>query len=286
MKACPVILAAVSVATAVLSLASAETQTLTTWNLEWFPGRNAAPDFAREAIQISEVHEELERIAPDILLLQEVRDRENAVLAARIVPGLKIRVVSDFPQQFGNGQQLAIASKQQPVETGSVAFPRYRGDPPRGFVYARFAMNGGQVLVYNVHLKSNNGGIAQNIPKREIAIRRLIAHHEAWREELAAQGVTQLTTVLAGDYNSDPGDPRFALEETTQLLTNAGFRWALADLPDEQRITWPSNGTYPDASLDHIFFVPGKRVQITAARVHFGSERAADHRAVSVELLF
>ncbi len=280
MKVSLVILAAVSA----LSSAFAETQTLTTWNLEWFPGRNPAPDFAREAIHISLVHEELEKIDPDILLLQEVRDAPSAELAVKIVHEMKVRIVSDFAGQFGNGQQLVIASRVEPLEVGCVEFPQYRNDPPRGFVYARFQQGGKPILVYNVHLKSNNGGIPENIPKREIAIRRLIAHYEAWRKELKADGLTEPVAILGGDYNSDPGDPRFAIEETTTLLNQVGFHWALGELSSSQRVTWPSNGIFPDASLDHFFFTPGDEVLVRNPRVHHGSERAADHRAVSMDL--
>tara|TARA_R110002096_G_scaffold273422_6_gene467252 strand:- start:2419 stop:3273 length:855 start_codon:yes stop_codon:yes gene_type:complete len=284
MKAFLVYLAAVNVAS--LSAVFGETQTLTTWNLEWFPGRNPAPDFAHEAIQISQVHEELEQLAPDILLLQEVRDAESAELAVRILPGMKVQVVSDFPGQFGNGQQLVIASKTDPIESGTVSFPRFRGDPPRGFVFARYQLGDGQLLVYNVHLKSNNGGIAENIPKREIAIRRFLAHCEKMKERARKAGSGDLTIILGGDYNSDPSDPRFAAEKSTALLNDAGFRWALRDLAPKDRVTWPGNGTYPDACLDHFFYVPSKQIEILEPKVHFGTERVSDHRAVSLKLKF
>ncbi|MEM1295202.1 MAG: endonuclease/exonuclease/phosphatase family protein [Verrucomicrobiota bacterium] len=284
MKAFPVFLAAVSVA--LTSLSFGETQTLTTWNLEWFPGRDPAPDFAHEAIQISLVHEELEKLSPDILLLQEIRDQENAELAVRILPGMKVQVVSQFSSQFGNGQQLVIASKEDPVETGSVSFPRYRGDPPRGFVFARYQFGDGQLLIYNVHLKSNNGGIPENIPKRETAIRRLLAHHAKMKQRAETEGAGDLSVVLGGDYNSDPSDPRFASEKTTKILTDAGFRWALEELSLKDRVTWPSNGTYPDACLDHFFYVPSRGITFLETEVHPGTERASDHRAVSMQLRY
>lgn len=284
MKVFLALLAAVNVAS--LSLSFGETQILTTWNLEWFPGRDPAPGFAEEAIHISLVHEELEKLSPDILLLQEVRDEESAELAVRILPGMKVQVVSSFSSQFGNGQQLVIASRENPVETGSVSFPRFQGDPPRGFVFARYQLGEGQLLIYNVHLKSNKGGIPENIPKREIAIQRFLAHYAKMKSRAEREGIEDLTVVLGGDYNSDPSDPRFDSEQTTEILTEAGFQWALETLSVKERVTWPSNGTFPDACLDHFFYIPNRKITFATPRVHMGTERSSDHRAVSMQLRF
>ena len=35
-----------------------------------------------------------------------------------------------------------------------------------------------------------------------------------------------MAIVIAGDFNTDPTDPRFASEKTFALLRSAGFEWS------------------------------------------------------------
>jgi hypothetical protein len=67
-----------------------------------------------------------------------------------------------------------------------------------------------------VHFKSNIGDDAANIAKREEAARQLLKH--VAEMENAYSGGAKVVTIVAGDFNTDPTDARFAPEETFALL--------------------------------------------------------------------
>jgi endonuclease/exonuclease/phosphatase family metal-dependent hydrolase len=112
------------------------------------------------------------------------------------------------------------------------------------------------LLVYSVHFKSNRGELPDDIAKREEAARQLLAH-AAEMERLYSKG-TKVVTVIAGDFNTDPTDPRFAAETTFSLLREK-FAWAWENIPLAERVTLPGKGGYPDASFD-AFLLRGARV--------------------------
>jgi endonuclease/exonuclease/phosphatase family metal-dependent hydrolase len=68
----------------------------------------------------------------------------------------------------------------------------------------------------------------------------------------------KVVTVIAGDFNTDPTDPRFAEEKTFEMLRRK-FEWAWENVPLSERVTLPANGRYPDASFDG-FLVRGAQV--------------------------
>jgi hypothetical protein len=72
------------------------------------------------------------------------------------------------------------------------------------------------LLLYSVHFKSNRGEATSNIGKREEAARQLLGHVSEM--ERAYSGSAKVVTVLAGDFNTDPTDARFASEGTFVLL--------------------------------------------------------------------
>jgi endonuclease/exonuclease/phosphatase family metal-dependent hydrolase len=93
-----------------------------------------------------------------------------------------------------------------------------------------------------VHFKSNRGEATRNIAKREEAARQLLA-------QSAYSGSANVVTVIGGDFNTDPTDPRFATEETFALLREK-FIWPWENLPLSERVTNPAKGRYPDACFD------------------------------------
>jgi hypothetical protein len=105
-----------------------------------------------------------------------------------------------------------------------------------------------------VHFKSNRGEQQTAIAKREEAAQQLLAH-AAEMERLYSKGA-KVATVIAGDFNSDATDPRFASEHTFSLLCAAGFAWAWENIPLPEPVTLPAKNRYPDASFDG-FFVRG-----------------------------
>jgi endonuclease/exonuclease/phosphatase family metal-dependent hydrolase len=113
------------------------------------------------------------------------------------------------------------------------------------------------LLVYSVHFKSNRGVIGEDIAKREEAARQLLAH--ACEMQRLYSKVADIATVIAGDFNTDPIDPRFASEQTFKVLRAAGFEWSWENIPAPERVTLPAKDRYPGASFDG-FLVRGAQV--------------------------
>jgi endonuclease/exonuclease/phosphatase family metal-dependent hydrolase len=241
--------------------ASAELVTISTWNLEWFPGRKPTSTQAMRAAHMASAQDALSSSQVDILCLQEVRDWESVRELVTALPGFSPHVVSRFQEVGGLGiQQTAIASRWNAEASWAEGFRTRRAlaRPPRGFSLAVFRRANVVLLVYSVHFKSNLGGIAQAILKREEAALQLLAHVSAMEKLYSAQGA-KIVTVIAGDFNTDPTDPRFASEQTFALLRKTGFLWAWENIPLSERVTIPAKGRYPDASFDG-FLVRGARV--------------------------
>ena len=112
------------------------------------------------------------------------------------------------------------------------------------------------LLVYSVHFKSNRGELQADIAKREEAARQLLAH--AVDMERLYSKDAKVVTIIVGDFNTDPTDPRFASEQTFAILREK-FLWAWEDIPISERVTLPAKGRYPDASFDG-FLVRGAQV--------------------------
>ena len=263
---------------------------VTTWNLEWFP--NGSPKelpAAEQQKRIAAAAGVLRPLNPDIILLQEVRDYDVcARLAEAIAPRTyQVAVCSAFREPFVPGlgkQQVAILAKEPAQAAWSETWKSMDGvDPPRGFAFAWFKINGTDLGVYALHLKSNlimksdkHSETAKNIRKREVAIEQLLNHI---REMITPSMPMVKSFVVGGDFNTNLDQAEFAQEKTLLKLTAAGFRNAMEGRPLVQRVTHPGSGPYPDATFDYLFasnFAIGN-TQITATK-------ASDHYPVTVDL--
>jgi endonuclease/exonuclease/phosphatase family metal-dependent hydrolase len=190
-------------------------------------------------------------IRPDILCLQEVRDWDSVAELVSILPKLQTLVVSRFRGIGPSGplsiQQLAITSNRPAEAAWSESFKPSAATPPRGFSFAAIRHGKSLLLVYSVHFKSNRGEAASNIAKREEAARQMLTHVAEMESAYSESG--KIVTVVAGDFNTDPMDARFASEKTFALLREK-FVWAWENVPLTERVTNPANGRYPDACLD------------------------------------
>jgi endonuclease/exonuclease/phosphatase family metal-dependent hydrolase len=244
---------------AVLPGARGEVVSIATWNLEWFPGGKPNSSQAERLVHMSAAKDALLDIRADILCLQEVRDWDSVAELVSILPNFQTLVVSRFREMGSSGplsiQQLAIASNRPAEAAWSEPFKPSPATPPRGFSFA--AIRNGKIvlLVYCVHFKSNIGDDAANIAKREEAARQLLKH--VAEMESAYSGGAKVVTIVAGDFNTDPTDARFASEKTFMLLKEQ-FVWSWEDVPLPERVTNPANGRYPDACFDG-FLVRGAR---------------------------
>lgn len=64
------------------------------------------------------------------------------------------------------------------------------------------------------------------------------------------------------------------------MLIEAGFVSAHADLPKPKRITWPSDGKYPDTTFDYVFY---KGLVVEQGHVPSSFDAFSDHRPVVVD---
>jgi endonuclease/exonuclease/phosphatase family metal-dependent hydrolase len=242
-------------------LIRAETVTIATWNLEWFPGRKPVSSETERIVHMSAAKDALLDLHADILCLQEVRDWDSVAELVSVLPSFRPLIVSRF-REFGDSgrvtiQQIAIASRWAAESAWSESFKPSAAAPPRGFSFAAIRRGNTILLVYSAHFKSNRGDPANDIDKREEAARQLLAHTSEM-ETLYSKGA-KVVIVIAGDFNTDPTDARFASEQTFALLRKTGFLWAWENIPLSERVTIPAKRRYPDASFDG-FLVRGARV--------------------------
>ena len=249
--------------------------TVATWNLEWFPGGKPNSSHAERWIHMSGAKDALSNIRPDILCLQEVRDWDSVAELVSILPRFQTLVVSRFREMGSSGplsiQQLAIASSRPAEAAWSESFRPSPPTPPRGFSFAAIRVGKTLLLVYSVHFKSNIGEATTNIAKREEAARQLLSH--AAEMERAYSESASVVTIIAGDFNTDPTDARFASERTFAILREK-FVWSWENVPLAERVTNPATGRYSDACFDG-FLVRGaqhfscKAIPIRGISDHF-----------------
>ena len=253
---------------------------IATWNLQWFPGGKPGADKDTQDRHILQVREEIQRIAPDILLLQEVGSL--AALEETLKPlgdHWKVAVVSRFKQgNFLSGQQIAIAARIPAESAWAENWNASWAGPPRGFAYASFLINGKRLAVYSLHLKSNLGNPVENTSKREDSMEQLIAHLGTPSDRMLKADAV----VIGGDFNTDDPNTLAAPspgEITFGLLRKAGFQWSFQGVPHSERITCPAKGSYPPACFDY-FFTKGLGHPVSSVRNAVGS----DHFPVVIEV--
>jgi endonuclease/exonuclease/phosphatase family metal-dependent hydrolase len=262
---------------------------VTTWNLEWFPnGKPKELPAVEQQKRIAAAADVLRPLNSDIILLQEVRDYEVcARLAETIAPRTyQVAICSAFREPFAPGlgkQQVAILAKVPAQAAWSETWKSMAGvDPPRGLAFAWFRINGIDLGVYALHLKSNlimksdkAEETKKNIRKREVAIDQLLNHiHDVITPSMP----TVKSFVVGGDFNTNLDQAEFAQEKTLPKLTAAGFRNIWEGAPMFQRVTHPGSGPYPDATFDYLF---GLNLTLTQPRII--PSKASDHYPVTCD---
>lgn len=245
------------------------------WNLEFFP--NGGPKEAPLEVQMANVKaaaDTVEALKPDVLLLQEMRDREACELLAKELASLDYKVI--VCSNFGNHQECAILARYYADAAWSERWKRNGARKiTRGYTFASLRIKGRTVEFYSLHLKSNRGGTPEsNIAQREAAIQQLLEH--ASEMEKTFEG----PFVVGGDFNTNRDQPLFAGERTLTLLEQAGFIDPSASLPIQERNTHPGRGKNGATTFDYLlsrgFKSPGK-LRVAEAKV-------SDHKPVLIEL--
>lgn len=238
--------------------AAAAPLTVLTWNLQWFP--SGTPSRAPEEAELARIREAaavIRAVAPDVVVVQEVRDFDAARRLAREVGGLTVAVCSRFPDFGGTvgWQQVAILAREDALLSWSEEWETERRvEAPRGFAFAWFRAGTNDVAVYGVHFKSNlarepsEESRQTNERKRELAARQLMRHLENTENSLRERFEI---VVVAGDFNTNLDD--FPDEATLTELAGAGFTSGFEAVPRPERITRPGQGRHPDATFDYIY---------------------------------
>ena len=233
------------------------------------PGHSTTQNLGNGMVHMSAAKDALLDIRPDILCLQEVRDWNSVEELVSILPNFQTLVVSRFRDMGSSGplsiQQLAIASNRPAESAWSEPFKPSPATPPRGFSFAAIRHGKTLLLIYSVHFKSYRGEATTNIAKREEAARQLLKH-VAEMESVYSQK-SKIVTVIAGDFNTDPTEARFATEETFASLTEK-FVWSWEKVPLSERVTNPAKGRYPDACFDGFLVRGAAKISCKAIPIH------------------
>lgn len=232
--------------------AHAEPTKALTWNIEWFPGGRPNAKQAEKDKQFAEIQAELAKLKPDIFLAQEVSDEEAFKKLVATMPGMKVDVFSRFLQPDSEkigAQQCCIASN---LKANSAFFEPFKPTENlpnlrRGFAFAALEHpDGGLIMLYSVHLKSNRGS---DTPKGEIyvantrkeSIRQILTHKVEMEKRFAGQKI--VGWLIGGDFNTNH-DGQFPKCTVVADLVKAGFHNTWGSTPKKQRLTWHNDPWY------------------------------------------
>lgn len=244
---------------------------IASYNLENFAdGINDGPQRAEIAIrrQALAAATLIDKIAPDILVLQEV---ENEGALTWLNRYLETPYPLAFVTRFSTGREvvklnLAVLSRvpvggAQEIDFGPLR-GRYPVYPPRGTL--RFTVDlgeGGHLLGYVVHLKSNWGGSRRNAEKRQLALDILREDIDTF---LADRHVDRWEVVILGDMNTDPDAERFSDDDSLLPFDDYLDLWRGRGI--EERTTVPTRHgdphlSFPPACFDRMIVSPSLAVR-------------------------
>lgn len=259
------------------------------WNLEWFPGGRPQATTTEVVDQITKAVPAVASLEPQIFCAGEVLNSKAIAISLYKTPGVVPQVCSEFLDDSGEVtlQQIGIASSLPAVGGWWENWKPAKITPKRGFSFAAFEpVPGNILLVYVVHLKSNRGELAENVPMREESAEQLLKHAAEMEKAYGKMGIVGI--VIGGDFNTSLDDPKFADEKTLGMFKKAGFAWAWEGMPFEDRVTLPSTPSrnpnsppFPDACFDHAFT---KGLKVASASVAALEQNPSDHRPVIVDL--
>ena len=274
--------------------ASADSVTVMAWNIEWFPGTRPRATWTEASRQMDGAKETLAKISPQILCAQELTDELAFTQLVEAVPGMKVDVFSKFldPESGDLGpQQCGIASTLEADSAWFESFKPAEGVPSlrRGFAFA--ALNhpeGGLIMCYSVHLKSNGGsdtpaGEKNVAVTRAEAVRQLLAHKAEMEKKFAGRKI--FGWVIAGDMNTNH-DGQFPMCTAIKDLVAGGFHNSWSETPKAQRMTWrnrPDDQRFKPTTFDYVMTSGLKKNQATM--VQGVPVELSDHAPILLELL-
>lgn len=289
----PITLVAAIFGIALSATLTAEPLRTVTWNMEWFPGGRPGASEKEQAEQTKGAKEILAKLAPQILLAQELMDEKAFANLLKEFPGMKVDVFSQFIDPYSGKpgpQQCAIASTLKANSAWFEEFAPVKDLPSlrRGFAFAALEHpEGGLIMLYSVHLKSNNGSDTpegeQNIADtRAESARQLIAHKAAMEKKFAGEEI--VGWVIAGDFNTND-DGQFPKCTVVKDLVAAGFHNCWDETPKQDRLSWrnqPEDERFKPTTFDYFMTIGFKEKQ---AKIYAGVPlEISDHTPVMLLL--
>lgn len=261
-----------------------------TWNLQWFPGNRPEATAGERVRHEREVVKMIRQLGVDLLLIQEVVDREALV---KITGDYPWKVVSNFSRAGDENpdlpvQNVAIVSRVPIRESWEVGFhvlPLTPDRPVRGFLGARLGTKKRGLVVYTVHLKSNRGGREPSALRRERAMAYL---KKDWEKRGLDPQKDRI--LIGGDFNCSLRNSEFTSEKTIRGLCKDGWVSATGNNSwPEMATTKPDPaGKYPASDFDHILLSPGWAKGVEGDRWKAGvlqdSKVPSDHYPVILRL--
>lgn len=265
------------------------------WNMKWFPSghpvlEDGDRDFKQESKRIDSAARFIAWQKADLVLLEEVRDREVcAMLCANdALSGWSVDAVTAFertPDATIPPHQNAIISRFASIDSG---WRKWKGRdgvvPPRGFVYAVYDFGGVLCCAVGVHLKSNfipqdaenaDELPAQNRRMREISAEELVAFaKELMDKDYGGRKVAAV--IVGGDFNTSIFDPKYDGEKTIPAMLAAGFKDCFDGVAE--RDTMPETKWYPATCFDYLFVRGGVKY---FAPVVAPKSWTSDHQMIS-----
>lgn len=272
---------------------SAEPLKALSWNIEWFPGGNPKPKEAEKTKQVKWVEEQLAQIQPDIFLAQEIVDEIAFEKLVSTTPGkLTVHVCSRYVNHEARDlspQQCAIASN---LKADSAFFENFKPNEnlpqlSRGFAFAALEHpDGGLIMVYSVHLKSNRGsetpeGELSVAKTRAEGVRQILAHKAEMEKRYEGRKI--MGWLIGGDFNTNH-DGQFPKCSAVADLVKAGFHNSWDATPKEQRLTWHNSPFAPQfkpTTFDYLMTIGFKKNQ---AKTITASRESSDHNPIMLLL--
>lgn len=240
-----------------------------TYNLEHFTdARRDGPDRTPAVLNLhaTGAASSLVEANPDIAVFQEV---ENAAalraLNSRLPTPYPFAYVTAFRHGSGRPDTLnhALLSRIPPSIVRQISFTRLLPSlyATRGALAATFPLSPTlDLLVYDLHLKSNFGDAPAVHAQRQIAL-HVLAADAASQTAQALLGGKTLLVLLLGDTNTDPDSPAFADDPSLSPLAGSYLDlWRGVPLPDRTtiptRLAGPEGDpalVFPPSAFDRVF---------------------------------
>lgn len=235
------------------SAPAADTVRVLAYNIHHGEGMDSVLDLARIADLIRGV-------SPDLVAVQEVDsvvERTRRVDQAAVLgelTGMNAVFGSFMPYQ-GGAYGMAVLSRW-PIE-GSENYRLPDGDEPRTAlgVIVRLPRTGARLRFVGIHLYRTE--------------EERLAQARSLEDRLAADS---LPTLVAGDFNSEPG---------TAVMEHLAGGWRIVD-KGEDAFTFPSYS--PEREIDFVLLRPYDRFEILS-EVVIDEPVASDHRPILVDLV-